>query len=253
MQKWVVISVLLLLTLPFTLAATLHGRVFDYSFKVANNSVVSINTVPDQTMVAVDGSYSFNVPPGQYIISAYLNDAFNTTIYFVEDNASVVDDGDYVLDLIMFPSGDLSELDLEDDINGSLSSEQTVQVHKAIIVAVALVIIIIFIWLYCVAYKKCGVWNKIRSFVIVSKEEAAGKNEEKKPEQDKQVLGEESDDLADLNAFIMKHKRVTQKEIRKEFPVSEAKISLMLTDLESQGKVKKIKKGRGNIIIYSGK
>jgi uncharacterized membrane protein len=249
MQKWVMMvmmGVLLLLTLTFTLAATLHGRVFDYSFKVANNSVVAINTVPEQVMVAVDGSYSFNVPQGKYIISAYLNDAFNTTIYFVNDNVSVVDDGDYVLDLIMFPSGNLSELDLENGFDDSLESEQTVQIHKAIIVAVSLIIIIIFIWLCCAAYKKCRVWKKIKSLVPASGE----KTGEEKPEE---ALGEESDDLADLSAFIMKHKRVTQKEIRKEFPVSEAKISLMLTDLESQGKVRKIRKGRGNIIIYSGK
>jgi uncharacterized membrane protein len=50
-------------------------------------------------------------------------------------------------------------------------------------------------------------------------------------------------------AFIRSHKRVTQKEIRKSFPMSEAKISLIITDLESQGKVRKIKKGRGNVII----
>ena len=43
--------------------------------------------------------------------------------------------------------------------------------------------------------------------------------------------------------------RVTQLDIRKKFPSSEAKISLILTDLEEQGKIRKIKKGRGNIII----
>ena len=46
-----------------------------------------------------------------------------------------------------------------------------------------------------------------------------------------------------------KHKRTTQKEIRKIIPLSEAKISLMITDLESRDLIKKVKKGRGNIII----
>lgn len=43
--------------------------------------------------------------------------------------------------------------------------------------------------------------------------------------------------------------RITQKELRKHFPLSEAKVSLMITELESKGKIEKIKKGRGNIII----
>jgi uncharacterized membrane protein len=35
--------------------------------------------------------------------------------------------------------------------------------------------------------------------------------------------------------------------------MSEAKISLMLTDLESQGKIRKIKKGRGNVVVWQEK
>ena len=47
--------------------------------------------------------------------------------------------------------------------------------------------------------------------------------------------------------------RITQKDIRKQIPLSEAKISLMITELEDKGIVKRIKKGRGNIIILSKK
>jgi len=43
--------------------------------------------------------------------------------------------------------------------------------------------------------------------------------------------------------------RATQKDIRKQIPLSEAKISLMIAELEHKGVVEKIKKGRGNIII----
>ena len=47
--------------------------------------------------------------------------------------------------------------------------------------------------------------------------------------------------------------RATQKDIRKQIPLSEAKISLMLAELEHKGVVEKIKKGRGNIIILKKK
>ncbi len=58
------------------------------------------------------------------------------------------------------------------------------------------------------------------------------------------------EDLEPLIQFIREHDgRVVQANIVKHFPLSEAKISLMLTELESMGKIKKIKKGRGNVII----
>ena len=50
--------------------------------------------------------------------------------------------------------------------------------------------------------------------------------------------------------IIKKEKRTTQKELRKEIPLSEAKISLIVSDLEDKGKIRKIKKGRGNILIF---
>ena len=47
--------------------------------------------------------------------------------------------------------------------------------------------------------------------------------------------------------------RTTQKEIRKNFPQSEAKISLIIADLEDKNYLHKIKKGKGNIIILNRK
>ena len=50
--------------------------------------------------------------------------------------------------------------------------------------------------------------------------------------------------------IIQKEQRITQRDLRKQIPLSEAKISLLLTDLEHQGRIEKIKKGRGNILVY---
>ncbi len=62
------------------------------------------------------------------------------------------------------------------------------------------------------------------------------------------------EDLDELYALIMKKGgRVTQKELRGEMKCSEAKVSLMLDDLEDRGYIKKIKKGRSNIIIAQSK
>jgi len=60
---------------------------------------------------------------------------------------------------------------------------------------------------------------------------------------------EQDDDFERIYNFIKKEKRTTQKEIRKNSSLSEAKISLIITQLEEDGKIQKIKKGRTNIII----
>src|SRR3989344_6032978 len=65
-----------------------------------------------------------------------------------------------------------------------------------------------------------------------------------------EIKEQERTDLDNLVKIIKDNGgRITQKELRKHFPLSEAKVSLMITELESKGKIEKIKKGRGNIII----
>ncbi len=58
------------------------------------------------------------------------------------------------------------------------------------------------------------------------------------------------DDLKEVIDIIVKNDgRITQKELRTKVKHSEAKVSLMISDLESRGLVRKFKKGRGNVII----
>jgi uncharacterized membrane protein len=45
--------------------------------------------------------------------------------------------------------------------------------------------------------------------------------------------------------------RITQLDLRKALPYSEAKVSLIVSDLESRGILKKVKKGRGNVLIIN--
>jgi len=64
------------------------------------------------------------------------------------------------------------------------------------------------------------------------------------------IKSESEEDLEKIIAFLKESgNRSTQKEIRKKFPSSEAKVSLMLTELESKGVIKRIKKGRSNVIL----
>jgi len=62
------------------------------------------------------------------------------------------------------------------------------------------------------------------------------------------------DDLRELYDIILKKGgRTTQKDLRKEVIYGEAKVSLMIADLEDRGLIKKIKRGRSNIIIAENK
>lgn len=250
MKKGFLILIALLLFIPLALGASIlgasiHGKVFTYSLKPATNSIISINTVPEQVVVSVDGTYSFNVPVGDYTITAVLKDEFDNVNFFVETNISIVDDGDYVRDLILFPQESLDELELEKDLEQELEPEEQneMPLHVRILISIGIIIILGFI-----------VWLAIRD--KGKKKDILGIEEEGMEENRETGGGREhndGDELTDILAFIRKHKRVTQKELRKNFPLSEAKISLIITDLESQGKIRKIKKGRGNIIVYKEK
>ncbi|WP_226990596.1 helix-turn-helix transcriptional regulator [Methanosarcina acetivorans] len=104
------------------LAATIHGTVYEwYSFKPLENAVVEINSTPAQNLVATNAEYSFNLTPGTYLITAnYFEE--NTVVYRAEEKFIVTDDdGEYVHDLLLFPTyqedlldqGNLENVDLD--------------------------------------------------------------------------------------------------------------------------------------------
>ena len=79
-----------------------------------------------------------------------------------------------------------------------------------------------------------------------------------KTKKEKRIALRKDADTKDLDKYarqvldLLKKRgnRLTQKEIRDEIAeIGEAKISLIIAELEAMGKVKKIKRGRGNIII----
>ena len=252
----IIVFIVFLLFMPLVFSATIHGKVFDYNFRLATNSIVKINTVPEQRIVAVDGSYSFMVPVGEYTITAFVNDEAEQLVYFVEDNISVVGEGDYVRDLILFPYEDLGELDLNGDFDEVIIEDEKGGSALLIIFYVLGGAVLIMALLVLVFGGKKG--KKTASQGLADSENKYFLKKEKPEAQGVETvktigIGEEPDELDKVLAFIKAHKRVTQKDIRKEFPLSEAKISLIITDLESQGKVRKIKKGRGNIVIYNEK
>ena len=229
--RFLIYAILLLLLVNLVSAATIHGTVYDLSLKKQNNVKVEINTNPKQVIVAQNGTYSFNVPNGAYVIKAQLIRK-NTIIASVQENITIKQVGDYVIDLILFPDIEEGIEDIDLDVD-----EDIVEAKKNNISVGSIILLIFGIVLIGLSYFKKYKKQKKE----ISEEET--KKEDYKDDHLKQII-----------EIIKKEGgRATQKDIRKQIPLSEAKISLMIAELEHKGVIEKIKKGRGNIIILKNK
>ena len=222
MKGWksFIITILFLLIIPLSFAATIHGTVYDLGLNKVQNAIVEIDTTPKQLMVAKNASYSFSVPKGNYTIGAS-----HKSLGTANETLSVAEEGTYVLDLILFPAID-DELANETFIGFDEAANATNGEKVWPWIAGIGAILAVIAWFF---------WKKQKKGKTVEavKEEPIG-----------------ADDLQQVVAFIKKEGgRATQKDIRKASPLSEAKISLILTELEHQHKIEKIKKGRGNVIV----
>jgi uncharacterized membrane protein len=213
-------------------AAVIHGTVYDMQLNAARNTIVTINTEPKQSFVATNGTYTFLLNLGSYELSA--RHIENVYTFKTVQNISIVQDGDFVIDLLLL-------LDIEDaesltDENVSVSdlypSEPIIpnkEGSSIIVVIIALLAIIIVLLIY-ISYKKTNRPSQqdIRDTVALAEEDDIG--------------------LQILYYIKEEHGRVNQRDIHRKFPISEAKVSLIVKELEAKGLVEKIKKGKGNII-----
>lgn len=235
MRKILFLVLFLVLFVNISYAAMIFGDIYDISLDKVRDVIVEVDTVPKQIYIAKNGSYAFNVPIGDYTIKAnyYLDNVLES---FSMEEISVKDDGTYRLDLILFPSfeEEYKLLD-ETDFNVVNPFEEEKPIWPYVLMVVVLFLIVFYYW------KK-------------------GKGKEKKkedklslPQSDSEKKEEPKEEMFDVNQIlkIIKEEggRTTQKEIRKKIPLSEAKISLMIAELEHKGLIEKIKKGRGNILI----
>lgn len=224
MKKVIFLMLFFLLFANITYAATIFGDIYDLSLNKIDNAIVEINTMPKQQYVSKNGTYAFDAPAGDYIIKAnyYLNNVLESSAV---EKISVKAEGRFRLDLILFPSFEDENQLLNESITVPATFERPNYLVYFLIIFLAL-IILFAVFHYFKKIKK----PKIKE---------TSPKEESKPS-----------DLDQIIKLIKKEGgRATQKDLRKQIPLSEAKISLMIAELEDKGIIKKIKKGRGNIII----
>ena len=223
---------LLALILPVVLAATLRGTIYDAQLNPEPKVLVEINTTPHQQFLARDGSYQFTLSPGWYTLTA------SKEPITLQEQLEINQEGEFVYDLFLVPDiheeEELLQQTEEDLLEGTGVLEEGSwwwYIPGAVLMAALLLRVLS-------ARKKYG---KLPSFW------------KKKIDKIDSSVPEVSEDqaLARVLEIIQKHEgRITQKELRQEMmPLSEAKVSLLVTELEHKGKIEKIKKGRGNVII----
>ena len=235
---------ILLLTLTFLLlsyslhAATLKGTIYNSQLNPETDVLLEITTQPLQKYLAKDGTYQFTLQPGNYTLTAQKNDIEIT------EHITITQDGTYVIDLFLLPSSE-EDQDLWNDLEEPSVIEPLDEIASPKLWQYILSGIIILALLIRILYmrKKYGSLSFFRKRIRAQaqKTEAQHKIElEKDPYYIEKALD-----------IIKSHDgRINQKELRKEMLyLSEAKVSLIITELEHKNLVEKVKKGRGNVII----
>lgn len=228
MYKPLLIIISLMISIQTVFAATIYGNIYDMELNLAKDVVISVNTIPKQTFVSKNGSFTFDLSPGNYHIEAKLE---TDRKYFYTENITITDDKDYVFDIILFPDfSDINEL-IDSDVIDSGVDENLFEGWDHARSKYGLVILYLSVILLLIA------------LLIVFYTIKMKKNEKS------DIVDDLENSVLD---FIKKNDgKTTQKDIRKSFPFSEAKISLVISKLEADNKIRKIKKGRGNLIILN--
>ncbi len=236
--------VLCLLFFPTTQAAelaTVHGAVYDWeTFKLLENAIVEVNSTPPQSQVAKYGLYSFNLPMGTYSLSASYYEK-GELVYYAEEELNITDGGDYILDMLLlpvYPNGNLNTTPSNETTpfpEDTSNSTFLLAAAGFLLIAAAIVLLVL---------KKKHILNNTSIDdtlyeVDYSDTELSDYSGASLPHDLQQVVK-----IIKANGG-----RITQRELRNKIHYSEAKVSLMISDLENRGIIEKFKKGRGNIIV----
>jgi uncharacterized membrane protein len=207
--------------IPNVSGAVVTGKVYDRDFQVLNNVVIEIDSFPKQTFVSKDGDYSFTLTSGRYNLIAFYKD-LNNSVYFTNKEVLITVSGEYIVDLI-----------LDKPYEGALPDEFQVRPRY-------------YNWVTYLLIGFLGILVLVLTFLLIRRRSA------KKVEN---VIEKKEETDIDRTLKIIKENdgRITQKELRESLPrYSEAKVSLIITEMESKELIEKIKKGRGNVLILKG-
>lgn len=285
------VPVSLTLGVPFladgNVTATVHGATYaGDTLEPLNDTVISINSNPPQSIVAKNGTYSFELAPGDYTISArcFRN---NTLIYSKETALKIKESGNYVFDLLLYPASKNQVVGTADRVSNPDSAGSTEQTGNDSSTIKYLPVALVLFLLLGGSYKFSRAHKKVRENKFQEGkfnlpgflEKALGKSTGPGVKLEFGNIGEEvfvrdpvteleenfetqsaalrkiplSSDLREVLDIIRGQKgKITQKDLRSRLDYSEVKVSLLLSELEKRGLIRKFKNGRENIVVLVG-
>lgn len=207
-------------------AATLQGNVYSAdSFDAVQGAMVKLEGASTYQVFSSDGTYAMEVAPGAYNISAYYYE--NGTLKgYAKDEIMVGADG-ASYDIVLFSPDEFEGVegfgfaDVDENIPEGRKDDWTALAGWAVLLIFVMV---------------------AAAYFFLSK-----KKGEKPPEVQKK---KEPDDEEKKVIEILKGSEGmrNQKELREILKCTDTKISLLISSLEAQGYVKRIKRGRENIV-----
>lgn len=211
----------LLLAVGMAEAAYIQGSIYNYNLDKITDVVVEIDTSPKQRIISKEGEYGFEVSSGRYKINVY---SLRTNRSLGSDEVIITgDEGEFKLDLILAPEMNADE---DSGFNPALLA--------------GLFIVLLGIMIFSVSK---------RAFPIKE-------HEDEWEEEETELMNWESmtNYKKEIMAIMRENEgKISQKKLRKHFDLSEAKISLLVTELEKEGMIKKVRKGRQNLLVLKKK
>lgn len=213
-----------LLAVNVLYSATLFGQVYESNtFSKLNNTRIKLDG-PISIQLIVQGDYSVDIPLGTYNLTASYYKSGKVQ-YYTEEKIKITQEQTR-FDVVLFPA------ELQNMIPKDESREEEkngIKIDNSMILFGFIVLFIIIIYLL---YKSLS--KPAKTQIMASEED------------EEQEFDEEAFKVLEI---LNSHEgRILQKELRNIMNLSESNMSILITELESMGYVKRIKKGRENVL-----
>ena len=223
---------MLILLFPVAYGAEVFGVLYSRNLDPVTNVIIEVNSVPLQRVISRDGSYSFNLDEGIYTITAKITIDDEEVIIAQEDITIGNRERRYIVDLFVDPG-----VIIPSERNGSESESNTITLLIIALSSITVIAISTILALLLIKKKK-------------KKQESTEYTIQYTNDEPQVIHNEKIDPLEKkiLEIIAKEDGTITQKEIRKQIDLSEAKISSVLSELTKTNRIEKIKKGRINVL-----
>lgn len=239
MQAW--LCLLFLVTLLHS--ATVYGNIYNTEdFEKTQNVILRVNGPVTAQYFIKEGNYSVELPPGSYVLQAFFYD--NGELKYTSYDQLVVGENEDSIsfDIILLSPDTISLLygvEVDDAIYGKNRNLVDEQANRQGIDAIAIFAVIVCLLLAVV----------ISAYFFLQKNQ---KNAQTTQEPEGEAmpsmhdLGEDEKNV--IRLLESNEGRMLQRELRQQLRFSETKMSLLLDELEVNKIIKRIKRGKGNIV-----